>query len=194
MTDILAIYEVEKLARQLIQKNHKTGVWPLLFLIAMSQQTGYTKLIDVIRFLQPDRGSNGDSFIIKPVQHLIDIELRHDKSRSSSQKPTRYGRLKDHFDLYPFASYEGQLTQEIFTRSLDFARQYSRITSLLVLVQIAISVRRLSSSREIFQYICSGTTAKGAVFNVLEKMADIGQIQMLKTGDHRSAENIIFEI
>lgn len=194
MTDIIAIYEVEKLARQLIQKNHKAGVWPLLFLISMSQQTGYTKVVDIIRFLQPDRGGNGDSYIISPVGHLIDIEFRDDSARPS-QKPTRYGKITGNpFDLYPIASYEGQLTQKIFTRSLDFARHYSRITSLLVLVQIAISVRRLSSSREIFQYICSGTTAKGAVFNVLEKMATIGQIQMLKTGDHRSAENIIFEI
>lgn len=194
MNEIIAIYEVEKLARQLIQKNHKGGVWPLLFLISMSQTTGYTKVIDLIRFLQPDRGTNADNYIIKPALGYLEFELRVDPTRSSSQKPTRYARLKEQFDVYPLDSYEGQLTQKVFTRSLQFARHYSRITSLLILVQIAVTVRRLSSSREIFDYICSGPTAKGSVVNVLEKMGELGQIQLVKTSEHQSAENIIFEL
>ena len=192
MANIIALYEIEKLARQLILKNRKTSVWPLLFIIEMSKTTGYVKLTSTIRNIHPK--NKNDNFIIDPVRDLIDIETRQDYSRSPSQKPTRYAKLKQPFDLYPLDSYEGQISEKIFNRSVIFARQYTRVTSLMVLVQMAVSVRRLCSSRDIYNYINSGFSAKTSAINILEKMTEICHIQIAKTGDHQTAENIIFEI
>ncbi|MGI2228070.1 hypothetical protein [Shewanella frigidimarina] len=186
---MISLGEIERIARLLFKQNSKLSSWSLLLLIEISKNSEWQKLRDVVNRIYPGK-SYSDSFIFKPLVENQLIQMRKTKS-TTSQFDSWEVKLAQGIHLLDDDIFDVPVVNKLASMSQTYMRSYSRTSNLLMLVLIAIVVRKLPTTNEIFRFCQAKHRTED---KIICRLADLGFIQLVKTDDYKKSSVAIFEV
>lgn len=189
----LSIGEIDRVARLICGTNSKLSAWPILFLMQLSITKDWQALTSVVRKIdnKPTRGNL--SYITNVLVKLELIEMKKGDSKGS-QFPPWICRLNPSLHTIKNESYDGEKVRMITSLTQYFMQKKRRTSTLLILVLLAIKIRKINSVEEVKMFCGGHYMGNSSHQNILDALAEMGVIQMVKTAEYRRAPVMIFEV
>ncbi len=186
---MLSIGEIERIARLLYKQNSRLSAWPLLLLIEISKTDGWQKLNDVVNQVYLNKG-DGQQFLFKP---LVDNNLIQMQKVTSPTSQFAHWQVKLSDDLHRINddSFDIPVINRLAHVCKTYMTSCSRTSNLLIIVVIAIAVRKLSTTHEVFMFCQAKHRAESKIIN---QLAELGFVQLVKTDDYKKSTVAIFEV
>lgn len=189
----LSIGEIDRIARLICDTNSKLSGWPMLFLMQLSTSNDWQALTDVVRRIDNKPARGNLSYITDILVKFRLIEMKKGVSKGS-QFPPWLCRLNPSLHTIKNDSYDFEKVSMLIALTKQFMQEKRRTSTLLILVLLAIKIRKINSVEEVRMFCGGHYTGNSSHQNILDALAKMGAIQMIKTAEYRRAPVMIFEV
>lgn len=186
---MLSLGEIERIARLLYSQNTKQSAWPLLVLIELSKSDDWQYLSELVDRVYKKK-CTGQDFFFKTLMENNLVEMEKESS-STSIFPRWKIKLSPQLHTLSQDSYDISVVENLLDIAKSYMSQFSRTSMLLILVLLAIKVRKFTEVKEVYAYVGAKYRTEDKILN---KLAQLGVIQLVKTGEYKKAPLAIFEV
>ena len=190
---MIELNEIEHVARLLLKSEQpKTACSTLLYLIELSKKHYEQQdLTMVAKTIEPKFHVRKNNVEFLRALQLLENVTKKDSGPNSSRFDNWAGSLSRKVRCSQRTA-ELTLIEQMTTIASKVLTAHSRVSCLLWLILVAIKVRRMTDMQEILNF--TEATGNSTVRNIVDILAEIGEVVLVKTGDYRQATVLVLEV
>lgn len=184
---MLALHELESASRELMAINPRISAKAILITLKLSENPSSWFQLSKLHEDATFKPISSSGSYLRRLEGFSYIE-------SKKENDTWYVKLKSNTALLNESDFDFDVCNNIKLRLEEFHYKHSDCSPLIVLVLIAIYVRKLPTTNIIERFIGNTIKLNSSALDTIKNLASLGYIQLIKDGEYQKATVYVFEV